>query len=92
MQTFSRFWAVDYTLRHGPPLWAAKAPEEAEKNLSEVAKLYTILDPTVGTWRFLIGKSLNPKEPLVLFRHRNSSLALQSLLSKYNMFSRHPVA
>ena len=31
-------WAAEYTLKYGPPLWASKALERAQKNLEELSR------------------------------------------------------
>jgi len=84
-------WVADYTPKHGPPIWASKAMERAQKNLEELSRPHTILDPCVGTGRFLIEASLmNPKEPLVLFGIEIDLWLYRACLVNMAMFSHHP--
>ncbi|MBS7635753.1 hypothetical protein KEJ37_00165 [Candidatus Bathyarchaeota archaeon] len=84
-------WTADYTLRHGPPLWASKALERAAKNVESLKKPQTILDPAVGTGRFLIEASLMyPDEPLILFGIDIDVWMYRACLVNMALFSRHP--
>jgi hypothetical protein len=84
-------WVAEYMLKHGPPIWAAKALERAEKNISDLNRPYTVLDPCVGTGRFLIEASLmNPNDPLVLFGIEIDLWLYRACLVNMAMFSRHP--
>jgi len=84
-------WAADYTLKHGPPLWASKALERAAKNVEDTSRPQTILDPAVGTGRFLIEASLMyPEEPLILFGIDIDVWMYRACLVNMALFSRHP--
>jgi hypothetical protein len=84
-------WIAEYTRNYGPPLWAAKALERAENNIADLNRPYTVLDPAVGTGRFLIEASLmNPKDPLVLFGIEIDLWLYRACLVNMALFSRHP--
>jgi len=84
-------WATDYTLRYGPPRWASKALERAVKNIKDLSRPQTVLDPAVGTGRFLIEASLmNPDEPLVLFGIEIDLSLYRACLVNMALFSKHP--
>jgi len=84
-------WAAEYTLKHGPPLWASKALERAVKNVQDTNRPQTILDPAVGTGRFLIEASLMyPDEPLILFGIDIDVWMYRACLVNMALFSRHP--
>jgi hypothetical protein len=85
-------WANEYTEKYGYfPLWARNAVEEALKTLEAYAKPKTVLDPAVGTGRFLIGASLMyPKAPLVLFGIEIDLSLYRACLVNMALFSKHP--
>ena len=84
-------WAAECTLKHGPPIWASKAVERAAKNVEDLKRPQTILDPAVGTGRFLIEASLMyPDEPLVLFGIDIDVWMYRACLVNMALFSRHP--
>jgi hypothetical protein len=85
-------WAEDYTERYGCfPFWARSAVEEALKTLEAYAKPKTVLDPAVGTGRFLTGVSLMfPKAPLVLFGIEIDLSLYRACLVNMALFSKHP--
>jgi hypothetical protein len=84
-------WAAEYTRNYGPPLWASKALERAENNIADLNRPHTVLDPCVGTGRFLIEASLmNPDEPLVLFGIEIDLALYRACLVNMALFSRHP--
>lgn len=84
-------WAAGYTLKHGPPLWAGKALSRAAGNVESLNRPQTILDPAVGTGRFLIEASLMyPNEPLILFGIDIDLWMYRACLVNMALFSRHP--
>jgi hypothetical protein len=85
-------WTNEYTERYGYfPFWARNAVEEALKTLEAYAKPKTVLDPAVGTGRFLIGASLMyPKAPLVLFGIEIDLSLYRACLVNMALFSKHP--
>jgi hypothetical protein len=85
-------WANEYTEKYGYfPFWARSAVEEALKTIEAYAKPKTVLDPAVGTGRFLIGASLMyPKAPLVLFGIEIDLSLYRACLVNMALFSKHP--
>ncbi|MCL6579772.1 MAG: N-6 DNA methylase, partial [Candidatus Bathyarchaeota archaeon] len=85
-------WANEYTERYGYfPFWAGNAVEEAFKTLEAYVKPKTVLDPAVGTGRFLIGASLMfPGAPLVLFGIEIDLSLYRACLVNMALFSKHP--
>ncbi len=84
-------WAAEYTVKHGPPIWAGKALERAVRNVEDFSRPHTMLDPAVGTGRFLIEASLMyPNEPLVLFGIDIDVWMYRACLVNMALFSRHP--
>jgi hypothetical protein len=92
IDTETVLWANEYTERFGHfPFWARSAVEEALKTLEAYVKPKTVLDPAVGTGRFLIGASLIfPKAPLVLFGIEIDLSLYRACLVNMALFSRHP--
>jgi len=85
-------WASEYIERYGCfPFWARGPVEEALKTIEAYAKPKTVLDPAVGTGRFLIGASLMyPKAPLVLFGIEIDLSLYRACLVNMALFSKHP--
>jgi len=85
-------WADEYTERYGYfPFWSRNAVEEAFKTLEAYANPKTVLDPAVGTGRFLIAASLMyPKAPLVLFGIEIDLSLYRACLVNMALFSKHP--
>jgi len=85
-------WADNYTKAYGYfPFWARDSIESALKTLEAYVKPHTILDPCVGTGRFLLGATLLfPKAPLVLFGIEIDPSLYRACLVNMALFSRHP--
>jgi hypothetical protein len=85
-------WANEYTERYGYfPFWAKEAVEQALKTMETQVRPHTVLDPCVGTGRFLIGASLMyPKAPLVLFGIEIDLSLYRACLVNMALFSKHP--
>jgi hypothetical protein len=85
-------WANEYTERYGYfPFWAKEAVEQALKSMEAQVRPHTVLDPCVGTGRFLIGASLMyPKAPLVLFGIEIDLSLYRACLVNMALFSKHP--
>ena len=85
-------WANEYTERYGYfPFWAKEAVEQALKTMEAQVRPHTVLDPCVGTGRFLIGASLMyPKAPLVLFGIEIDLSLYRACLVNMALFSKHP--
>ena len=92
VDTETVLWANEYTERYGHfPFWARNAVEQALKTMEAYVKPKTVLDPAVGTGRFLIGASLMfPKAPLVLFGIEIDLSLYRACLVNMALFSRHP--
>jgi len=80
----TREYVVSYYLQFGRrPLHLPKIPLQP--------KIKTVLDPCVGTGRFLIGASyLLPKAPLILFGIEINLSLYRACLVNMKMFSNHP--
>ncbi|MGQ9539405.1 MAG: TRM11 family SAM-dependent methyltransferase [Candidatus Bathycorpusculaceae bacterium] len=85
-------WAESYLRTFGyPPLWMSEALKRAAENIEELSRPQTILDPAVGTGRFLIEASLmNPEEPLALFGIDIDPWMYRACLVNMALFSKHP--
>jgi len=85
-------WAADYLEAYGYfPFWLRKAIEEASETVEAFSKPKTVLDPCVGTGRFLIYASLRyPHAPLILFGVEIDQSLYRACLVNMALFSRHP--
>lgn len=85
-------WADSYTRNYGLfPLWARNGVEQAVQNIEGISKPKTILDPAVGTGRFLIEASLMYSDaPLVLFGIDIDVWMYRACLVNMALFSKHP--